>query len=90
IVPRQGFGDEELRVDLLYDAYRSRVDALPPDATTQYEIWVGAQQADQIGPVLAMDLRAGLPEGQTVSVSRTDWAAQSGAMDAQATFEMIT
>jgi len=90
IVPRQGFGDEEMRVDLLYDAYRARVDALPQDTTTQYEVWVGADQADAIGPVLAMDLRAGLPEGQTVSVSRTDWAAQPGAMDAQATFEMIT
>ena len=37
-----------------------------------------------------MDLRAGLPEGQTVSVSRSDWAAQPGALDAQTTFEMVT
>ncbi|MEV4666892.1 ABC transporter permease [Microbacterium sp. LWO12-1.2] len=90
VVPRQGTGDEELRVDLLYDAYRSRVDALPERAWPQYEVWVGADQADEIGPVLAMDLRAGLPEGQTVSVSRSDWAAQPGALDVQATFEMIT
>ena len=90
VVPRQGTGDEELRVDLLYDAYRARVDALPEGAWPQYEVWVGADQADEIGPVLAMDLRAGLPEGQTVSVSRSDWAAQPGALDVQATFEMIT
>ncbi len=90
VVPRTGFGDEELRIDLLYGAYRDRVDALPADAWSQYEIWVGPEQADQIGPVLAMDLRAGLPEGQVVSVSRTDWGAQPGAMDAQATFEMVT
>ena len=90
ITPRQGMGDEELRVDLLYDAYRARVDALPQDTWTQYEIWMGTGQVDQIAPVLAMDLRAGLPEGQTVSVSRSDWAAQPGALDAQATFEMIT
>lgn len=90
IAPRQGFGDEELRVDLLYDVFRSRVDALPEGAWPQYEVWVGADQAEEIGPVLAMDLRAGLPEGQTVSVSRSDWAAQPGALDAQATFEMIT
>lgn len=90
VVPRQGFGDEELRLDMLYDAYRDRVDALPADTFTQYEVWVGADQVDAIAPVLAMDLRAGLPEGQTVSVSRSDWAAQPGAMDAQATFEMIT
>lgn len=90
VVPRQGFGDEELRVDLLYDAYRSRVDALPEGAWPQYEVWVGTDQADEIGPVLAMDLRAGLPDGQNVSVSRSDWAAQPGALDVQATFEMIT
>lgn len=90
ITPRQGMGDEELRVDLLYDSYRARVDALPADAWTQYEIWMGQDQVDRIAPVLAMDLRAGLPAGQTVSVSRSDWAAQPGNLDAQATFEMIT
>lgn len=90
ITPRQGMGDEELRVDLLYDSYRARVDALPADAWTQYEIWMGQDQVDRIAPVLAMDLRAGLPAGQTVSVSRSDWAAQPGTLDAQATFEMIT
>lgn len=90
VVPRTGFGDEELRVDVLYEAYRDRVDALPEEAWWQYEIWVGPDRAEQIGPVLAMDLRAGLPEGQVVSVGRTDWGAQPGAMDAQATFEMVT
>lgn len=90
ITPRQGMGDEEMRVDVLYDSYRARVDALPTDAWTQYEIWMGTGEVDRIAPVLAMDLRAGLPEGQTVSVSRSDWAAQPGALDAQATFEMVT
>ncbi|MFD7870458.1 ABC transporter permease [Microbacterium sp. NPDC059771] len=90
VVPRQGFGDEELRLDLLYDAYRDRVDALPEETFTQYEVWLGPDEVDGIAPVLAMDLRAGLPEGQTVSVSRSDWAAQPGTADAQATFEMVT
>ncbi len=90
VVPRQGMGDEELRVDLLYDAYRARVDALPEGAWPQYEVWIGTAQVDEIAPVLAMDLRAGLPDGQTVSVSRSDWAAAPGALDAQATFEMVT
>lgn len=90
VVPRQGFGDEELRVDVLYDAYRERVDSLPEGAWPQYEIWVGADQAAEIGPVLAMDLRAGLPEGQVVSVSRSDWAASPGMADSMRTFELIT
>lgn len=90
VVPRQGVGDEELRVDLLYEAYRARVDSLPEGAVPQYEIWVGPDRVDQIAPVLAMDLRAGLPDGQTISINRSDWAAQPGAADAQATFEMVT
>ncbi|WP_217184486.1 ABC transporter permease [Streptomyces sp. AC495_CC817] len=90
VAPRQGLGDEELRLDLLYDAYRTRVDALPEGLFPQYEIWVGPDRVDEVAPVLAMDLRAGLPEGQSVSVSRSDWAAQPGAMDSMATFEMIT
>lgn len=90
VVPRAYAGDEELRVDLLYDAYRSRVDALPEGVQPQYEVWVSPDSVDDIAPVFAMDLRAGLPEGQSISVSRSDWAAQPGAMDAMATFEMIT
>lgn len=90
VVPKQGEWDEELRVDVLYDAYSARVDRLPEGAWPQYEIWVPEEQASQIGPVLAMDLRAGLPDGQTVSVSRSDWASQPGAMDSMATFELIT
>ncbi|WP_067198468.1 ABC transporter permease [Microbacterium sp. XT11] len=90
VVPKQGYGDEELRVDLLFDAYRARVDALPEGSYPQYEIWVGQDRVDEIAPVLAMDLRAGLPAGQSVSVSRSDWAAQPGALDSMATFEMIT
>lgn len=90
VVPKQGQWDEELRVDVLYDAYASRVDQLPDGAWPQYEVWVGEKQAAEIGPVLAMDLRAGLPAGQTVNVNRTDWSSQPGALDSMATFEMIT
>lgn len=80
VTPRAGQG--YMRVDLLFDAYRSRVDMLPADAQEQHEIWVSLDQVDEIAPVLAMDLRVGLPEGQSIGVSRTDWAAQGGALDA--------
>lgn len=90
VVPRQGPGDEELRMDMPYDAYSARVDGLPDGIVPQYEVWVGSDKASEIGPVLAMDLRAGLPEGQKVSVARSDWGATPGAMDWMATFEMIT
>lgn len=90
VTPKQGPWDEELRADLLYDSYVSRVDALPETAITTYEVWVAAEKANDIGPVLAMDLRAGLPAGQVVTVNRTDWAAMPGAMDTMATFELVT
>lgn len=90
VVPKLGEWDEELRIDVLYDAFTDRVDQLPEGSWTQHEVWVGEQQAAEIGPVLAMDLRAGLPAGQTVMVSRSDWASQPGAMDSMATFEVIT
>lgn len=90
VTPRQGAWGEEPRVDVLYDAYLARADGLPEGAMPVYEVWVGQEQATEIGPVLAMDLRAGLPEGQTVAVNRTDWAAQPGAEIAMATFELVT
>lgn len=89
VLPRQGYMDDSLRLDLLFDAYRSRVDALPQDAMVQYEVWVSPGQVEEIAPVFAMDLRAGLPEGQNISVSRSDWAAQAGNVNAMATFEMV-
>ncbi|GAB3600950.1 ABC transporter permease [Microbacterium tumbae] len=90
VTPRQGVWDEELRVDMLYDAYRARVDALPDGLVPTYEVWVGEDQAAEIGPVLAMDLRSGMPEGQDVSVNRTDWGAGMGMEEAMRTFELIT
>lgn len=90
VTPKQGQWDEELRIDMLYDAYTARVDQLPKEVMPRHEVWVTAEQAAEIGPVLAMDLRAGLPDGQSVSVDRTDWASQPGSEDAMRTFELIT
>lgn len=89
VTPRQTYMDESLGVDLLFDAYRSRVDALPEGAQVQFEVWVPQGMVEEIAPVLAMDLRAGLPEGQTITVNRSDWAAQPGSLNAMATFEMV-
>ena len=88
--PKEGPWDEEVRIDLLYDAYTSRIDALPPDTQSRYDIWVSSAKVDAIGPVLAMDLRAGLAPGQDVTVSRSDQGAQPGYREAQLMFELIT
>lgn len=79
--PKQWQFDEEVRLDLLYEAYLTRVDRLPDDAMVRWDIWVSEDQAAKIGPVLAMDLRAGLAIGQEVSVTRQDYAAQPGFAD---------
>lgn len=90
IEPRNGPWDTEHRVDMLYDSYRDRVDALPAEAYVSREVWVPPAQVDEIGPVLAMDLRAGLDAGTTIMVNRTDWAAQPGAADSAMVFELVT
>lgn len=75
IVAKQGEWDQELRVDMLYDSYVGRVGALPKEASVNREIWVSGDRASEIGPVLAMDLRSGLPSGTQVTVNRTDSGA---------------
>lgn len=90
IEPRSGPWDTEHRIGMLYDSFRDRVDALPAEAYVSREVWVPPAQVDQIGPVLAMDLRAGLPEGTTIAVNRTDWAAQPGVAEGAMVFELVT
>ncbi|GAA2854813.1 ABC transporter permease [Microbacterium arabinogalactanolyticum] len=87
--PRQGAWDEEKRVDVLFDSYASRVDRLPEDAQVRYDIWVGRKDVAAVGPALAMDLRAGLPEGQQVIVNRTDWGANPGYLEGQRMVELL-
>lgn len=87
--PRVAQWDDEKRVDLLFDAYATRVDRLPEDAQVRYDIWVGENDVAAVGPALAMDLRAGLPTGQTVSVNRTDWGANPGYQDSQRMVELL-
>ena len=90
VTPRQGIWDTEPRLDLPFGAYRDRVDALPKDAIVTREVWVPPGIVDELGPVLAMDLRAGLPETTEISVSRTDWGAQSGYEESTRMFQIIT
>lgn len=87
--PRQGVWDQEKRIDLLFDAYAARVDRLPDEAALRYDIWVGEDDVAAVAPALAMDLRAGLPAGESIMVDRRDWGASSGIRDAQAMTELI-
>lgn len=75
VLPKAGEWDQELRIDMLYDSYLQRVGAVPKEISVAREVWVGGKKASEIGPVLAMDLRAGLPTGVNVTVTRTDTGA---------------
>ena len=75
VLPKAGEWDQEMRVSMLFDSYIQRVGAVPKEVPVVREVWVSGKKASEIGPVLAMDLRAGLPDGVKVSVSRTDTGA---------------
>ena len=90
VTPKEGPWDQEKKATLLYDSYIDRVEALPADAMVGYEIWVSPDIVAEIGPLLAMDLRAGAPAGEDISVSRSDWASQPGMQDQFVIFELVT
>lgn len=90
VTPRDGPWDTTPRVDLLYDTYRERLGAIPSDVAVMREIWVPPAIVDELGPVLAMDLRAGAEPGLTISVNRTDWGAQAGFADSALIFQLVT
>lgn len=87
--PKQWQYDAEVRIDLLFDAYAARVDRLPPETPVHWDVWVSEDRAAEIGPVLAMDLRAGLTDGLVVNVSRSDYAAQPGYAEGMRIQELI-
>lgn len=75
ITPQNGNWDTTPRIDLLYDTYRGRVEAVVADLMLAHEIWLSDEQLSDIAPVLAMDLRAGAAQDHEIMVQRTDWGA---------------
>ena len=90
ITPRDGPWDTTPRVDLLYDTYRERIGVMPSEVSVMREIWVSPTMVDELGPVLAMDLRAGAEPGLTIMVNRSDWGAQAGFADSALIFQLVT
>lgn len=74
--PKEGPWDTQKTVTMLYDSYLQRAGGLPENITPTWEVWMGADRAADIGPVLAADLRQSAAEGTTIAVSRTDWASR--------------
>jgi putative ABC transport system permease protein len=90
VTPPQFQGDTQKQITLLYDDYVARLDVLPEGMSVVRQVWVPEDQAAEIGPVLAMDLRAAFGDGYSVSVSRTDAGAFVGFEAGIAVFSIIT
>lgn len=89
VTPRQYAGDEEKLVTALFDSYVAGVDSFPAESNVLWEVWVSDDIVAELGPVLAMDLRAGL-ENTEVGVTRTDWGSRPEMQQAFVLFEVIT
>ncbi|ALJ21272.1 ABC transporter permease [Microbacterium sp. No. 7] len=87
--PREGMWDTQKTVTLLFDTYVARAGGLPEGTAPTWEVWVGTDQASEIGPVLAADLRQGITDGTTIGVSRTDWASRPDPGRAMAELAMV-
>lgn len=90
VTPKDGPWDTQRTISMLIDQYRDKVGVLAGDLNVTREIWIGADAVGEIGPVLAMDLRARLPSTMQVDVSRSDWASQSGFDEQFFIMQLIT
>lgn len=88
VTPNQYLGDTEKRITMLFDAYGDAA-ALGPDTYVMWEFWVSADEVAEVGPILAMDLRAGL-DGVEVTVARSDWGSRPEMQQGAQLFEIIT
>jgi putative ABC transport system permease protein len=89
VMPKEGTWDDQKTLLMLYDAYRARVDRLPAEAVVNREVWVPPGMAAEIGPVLAMDMRAAAGSGTTIAVSRSDWGSRPETQASMMMFELV-
>lgn len=90
ITPREGPWDNTPAVTMLLDDYVERNGSLPGTLQVIRELWVTEEAVAEIAPVLAMDLRSGLPAGLEVSVTRNDWGSGSDMEQSVALTKLIT
>lgn len=90
VTPREGTWDTQKTVTLLTDTYLDRAGALPEGTSPTWELWVGAEQVDQIGPELAAQLRSAAGDAVSVSVNRSDWGSRPETQQSAQMFELIT
>ena len=90
VLPREGVWDTTPRLDMLYDAYVDRVGVLSENTFVVREVWVPPEMVGELAPLLAADLRAGLPSDTTISVDRRDWASLPGNAESNLVFQLVS
>jgi len=90
VLPRDGIWDTVPRVDMLYDAYVDRVGVMSENVSVLREVWVPPELVSELAPVLAADLRAGLPADTSITVDRRDWASLPGNAESALVFQLVT
>lgn len=90
VLPRDGVWDTTPRVDMLYDAYIDRVGVMSENTFILREVWVPPEIVNELAPVLAADLRAGLAADTTITVDRRDWASLPGQAEGALIFQLVT
>lgn len=90
VTPAQWQGDTEKAITLLPDTYLDRTEGLAPGDSLNWELWVGPDQVDAIGPELAAQLRAAAGADVQVSVTRSDWATRPETQQSAQIFELTT
>lgn len=90
ITPREYREDTQKTITLLADSYLARAEHLAPEDPLTWEIWVGPDRVDTIGPELAAQLRAAMGPAVEVSVTRADWGTRPETEAQAQIFELVT
>lgn len=90
VTPAQWQGDDQKSITLLPDTYLAHTETLAAGEGFMWELWVGPDQVDAIGPELAAQLRAAAGPDVDVVVSRSDWSTRPEVQQGAQIFELVT
>lgn len=90
VSPGEYPGDPQKAITLLPDTYFARAEVLAAGDALTWEIWVGPDEVNEIGPELAAQVRAATGPDVEVSLTRSDWGSQPGNQQQAQIFELTT
>ncbi|MCT9002826.1 ABC transporter permease [Microbacterium memoriense] len=83
-------GDTQKFITLLPDTYFARAEVLSDSDALSWEVWVGPDRVNEIGPELAAQLRAAAGPDVEVTLSRADWGSRPENQAQVQIFELTT